>query len=140
MGLERDKVYIGNIMNWRPRLPSSPGREQIGNRPPTEKEMIHCLPYLRAQIEVVQPAVIVALGKTATHGLLGFSAFRTLGEVRGRWHEFAGRPLMVTFHPSYILRNQSTRSKRMIWEDLLAVMERTGLPITPRQRAYFLER
>ena len=62
------------------------------------------------------------------------------GEVRGRWKEFAGRPLMVTYHPSYILRTQSNRSKRMIWEDLLQVMERAGLSITEKQRAYFLDK
>jgi len=60
--------------------------------------------------------------------------------VRGQWKEFDGRPLMVTYHPSYILRNQSNRSKRMIWDDLLKVMERAGLPITDKQRAYFLDK
>ena len=138
MSLKRGDVYIGNIMNWRPELPVSGGGEQYGNRPPTEEEMRYCLPYLRAQIEVVNPALLVALGSTAAQGLLGFGAFKTLGEVRGRWREFGGRPLMVTYHPSYILRNQSNRSKRMIWEDLLQVMERAGLPITDKQRGYFL--
>eukprot|EP01035_Chromulina_nebulosa_P055015 gene55015-75380_t len=65
MGLKRSDVYIGNIMNWRPDLPTPAGFEQIGNRPPTEEEIRYCLPYLRAQIEVVNPALIVALGKTA---------------------------------------------------------------------------
>jgi DNA polymerase len=60
--------------------------------------------------------------------------------VRGQWREFAGTPLLVTYHPSYILRSQSNRSKRMIWEDLLKVMERAGLPISEKQRAYFLEK
>jgi uracil-DNA glycosylase len=138
MGVQRGEVYIGNIMNWRPDIPGPPGAEQIGNRPPTEHEMRYCLPYLRAQIEVVDPEVLVALGTTAAQGLLGFGSFKTLGEIRGRWHEFSGKPLMVTYHPSYILRNQSNRSKRMIWEDLLKVMERVGLPISGKQRAYFL--
>jgi DNA polymerase len=140
MGLKRADVYIGNIMNWRPQLPTVEGREQVGNRPPSEDEMRYCLPYLRAQIEIVAPEVLVALGSTAAQGLLGFGAFKALGEVRGRWHSFAGRPLMVTYHPSYILRNQSNRSKRMIWEDLLKVMERAQLPITERQRGYFLDK
>jgi len=140
MGLQRSDVYIGNIMNWRPQLPLLAGREQVGNRPPTEEEMRYCLPYLRAQIEVVEPEVLVALGSTAAQGLLGFGSFKALGEVRGRWQQFGGKPLMVTYHPSYILRNQSNRSKRMIWEDLLEVMKRTGLPISERQQAYFLER
>ncbi len=140
MGLSREEVYIGNIMNWRPRLPTADGREQVGNRPPTEDEMRYGLPYLRAQIEVVNPDVLVALGATATHGLLGFKSFKTLGDVRGRWHDFEGKPLMVTYHPSYILREPTNRKKRMIWEDLLKVMERASLPVSARQQGYFLER
>lgn len=140
MGLQRADVYIGNIMNWRPQLPVTTGGDQVGNRPPTEEEMRYCIPYLRAQIEIVNPALLVALGTTAAQGLLGFGAFKALGEIRGKWRDFEGRPLMVTYHPSYILRNQSNRSKRMIWEDLLEVMARAELPISDRQRAYFLDR
>lgn len=140
MGLSRGDVYIGNIMNWRPQLEVNEAGVQYGNRPPTADEMNYCLPYLRAQIEIVNPGLLVALGSTAAQGLLGAGTFKTLGEVRGRWKEFAGRPLMVTYHPSYILRTQSNRSKRMIWEDLLQVMERAGLSITEKQRAYFLDK
>lgn len=140
MGLGRAEVYIGNIMNWRPQMPVTAGREQIGNRPPTEDEMRYCLPYLRAQIEIVNPEVLVALGSTATQGLLGFGSFKALGDVRGRWHDFGGKPLMVTYHPSYILREPTNRKKRMIWEDLLKVMERAALPVSEKQRGYFLER
>jgi uracil-DNA glycosylase len=140
MGLRREDVYIGNIMNWRPQMPTVDGREQVGNRPPNEDEMRYCLPYLRAQIEVVNPELLVALGSTAAQGLLGFGSFKALGEIRGTWREFAGKPLMVTYHPSYILRNQSNRSKRMIWEDLLKVMERAGLPISGKQRGFFLDK
>jgi DNA polymerase len=140
MGLKRSDVYIGNIMNWRPQMPTVEGREQVGNRPPSEAEMRYCLPYLRAQIDVVNPALLVALGSTAAQGLLGFGSFKALGEIRGQWREFGGKPLMVTYHPSYILRNQSNRSKRMIWEDLLKVMERGTLAISERQRSYFLDK
>ncbi len=138
MGLQRAQVYIGNIMNWRPDLPTPPGAEQVGNRPPTPEEMAYCLPFLRAQLEIVQPELIVALGSTAAQGLLGVGAFKTLGEIRGRWHTFNGTPLMVTYHPSYILRNPTNKSKRAIWEDLLQVMEKAALPISERQRGYFL--
>jgi DNA polymerase len=138
MGLDRREVYIGNIMNWRPQMPTVEGREQVGNRPPTEEEISYCLPYLRAQIDVVKPELVVALGNTAAQGLLGFGTYKALGDVRGKWHEFAGKPLMVTYHPSYILRNQSNRSKRMIWDDLLKVMERAGLPVSEKQRGFFL--
>ena len=140
MGLKREEVYIGNIMNWRPQIGSAAGREQVGNRPPTEGEMRYCLPYLRAQVEIVNPDLVVALGKTAVDGLLGFGKFKTLGEARGRWHEFDGKPLMVTYHPSYILREPTNKKKRLIWDDLLKVMERAGLPISEKQRGYFLDR
>ena len=138
MGLSRSDVYIGNILNWRPDLPVGPDGVQTGNRPPTEKEMAHCLPFLRAQIEIVNPRLLVALGSTASKGLLGSHAFGALGEVRGRWHDLGGRPLMVTYHPSYILRNPTNRTKRLIWEDLLKVMERANLPISGKQRRFFL--
>ncbi|GAB5562876.1 MAG: hypothetical protein SynsKO_45230 [Synoicihabitans sp.] len=140
MGVERSQVYIGNIMNWRPQIPTEEGREQIGNRPPTAEEITYCLPYLRAQLAIVKPAVIVALGATAAKGLLGYDKFKTLGEVRSNWHEFSDVPVMVTYHPSYILRNQSQRSKRAIWEDLLQVMEKVALPISDKQRGYFQAR
>ncbi len=140
MGLKRGDVYIGNIMNWRPQMPASAGLEQIGNRPPSPEEMAFCLPFLRAQIEIVNPELIVALGSTAAQGLLGADTFKTLGEIRGRWKQFAGKPVMVTYHPSYILRNASNRSKRMVWEDLLQVMERAGMPISDKQRSYYLDK
>lgn len=137
MGLAREQVYIGNIMCWRPQLPTPEGAEQIGNRPPTAEEMAYCLPYLRASINIVQPELIVALGGTAAQGLLG-EKFTTLAGVRSQWHDFAGKPLMVTYHPSYLLRSGSMKSKRAVWEDLLLVMQRAGLPISDRQRGYFL--
>jgi DNA polymerase len=138
MALSRENVYIGNIMNWRPDLPVGVGGVQSGNRPPTESEMAHCLPYLRAQIDIVNPKLLVALGATASKGLLGHRTFGALAEVRGRWHDFGGRPLMVTYHPSYVLRNPINSTKRLIWEDLLKVMERANLAVTEKQRGFFL--
>jgi uracil-DNA glycosylase family 4 len=133
MGLRREGVYIGNIMNWRPEMPTA-----FGNRPPTAEEMAYCLPFLRAQIEVVDPALIIALGATAAKGLLGADNFKSLGEIRGQWKQFAGKPVMVTYHPSYLLHNDTRRAKRAVWEDLLKVMERVSLPISDKQRGYFL--
>ena len=133
MGLEREQVYIGNIMNWRPSLPT-----RVGNRPPTREEMDFCLPYLVGQIEIVKPKIIVALGATAAKGLLGYGSFRSLREVKGVWHEFTNTPMIPTYHPSYLLRNDSKRDKRAAWEDLLKVMERCELPISDKQRGYFL--
>jgi len=140
MGLKRSDVYIGNIMNWRPQLPLSANGVQIGNRPPSAEEMAYCLPYLKAQIEVVNPEIIVALGSTAVQGLFGSGTFKTLGEIRSQWKLFAEKPVMVTYHPSYILRNPTNRSKRAIWEDLLKVMERASLSISEKQQNFFLDK
>jgi len=104
------------------------------------EELAYCLPYLKAQIDVVNPEIIVALGSTAVQGLFGAGSFKTLGEVRSQWKLFAEKPVMVTYHPSYILRNPTNRSKRAIWEDLLKVMERASLPITDKQQNFFLEK
>jgi DNA polymerase len=134
MGLSREKVYIGNIMKWRPEK-----AEEWGNREPTLEEMTFCMPYLRAQLEIVKPKVIVALGKTAVNGLLGPDPARKMTAIRGRWQEFAGIPLMPTFHPSYLLRNSALSIKRQVWEDMLAVMQRIGMPINEKQRGFFLK-
>ncbi|MDR1595500.1 MAG: uracil-DNA glycosylase [Puniceicoccales bacterium] len=133
MGLSRSDVYIANIMNWRPEMPT-----EIGNRPPTQEEMEICLPYLLAQIEIVQPKVIVALGATATSGLLGHDPSRRMRDIRGKWMAFADTPLMITFHPSYLLYSKTNSAKRLLWEDMLAVMEKLNLPISEKQRNYFL--
>jgi uracil-DNA glycosylase len=144
MGLEREEVYIGNILNWRPEMGTrNPDGSQTGNRPPTQEEMAYCLPFIRAQIDIVAPKVLVALGKTAVDGLLGPDRFKTMGAARGAWHDYQGRLLRATYHPSYLLRQEGLRSeaamkiKRDAWEDLLAVMERADLPISDKQRGFF---
>ena len=131
MGFSRDDVYIANVLKCRPHMP--PGAP--GNRPPTPKEMATCLPYLTEQIEIIGPKVLVALGATAVEGLLGRR--ETMGKMRGRWHSCGETPLMITFHPSYLLRNQSNIEKRKVWEDMLMVMERLDCPISEKQRNYF---
>ncbi len=132
MGLTRDDVYIANILKCRPDMP----RGVSGNRPPTPNEMQTCIDYLREQIDIIQPRVMVALGATAVEGLLG--ARRTMREVRGTWNEFNGIPLMITYHPSYLLRNQTLSEKRKVWEDMLEVLERLDKPVSEKQRSYFL--
>ncbi len=133
MGLARREVYIGNIMNWRPEMPN----RASGNRPPTSEEMRFCLPYLIAQVAIVQPKVIVALGNTAVSGLLGHDPSRRMGAIRGTWLSFQGIPLLPTYHPSYLLRYANNRTKRQVWEDMLAVMDKVGLPISEKQRGFF---
>lgn len=132
-GLSREQVYIGNILKWRPELPTP-----YGNRPPTPAEMGYCLPYLVAQAETIAPRVIVALGLTAVNGLLGFDPERRIGAMRGKKLNFRGVPVVATYHPSYLLRNDSVKSKRAAWEDFLIAMEIAGLPISERQRGFFL--
>ncbi|MFL6567801.1 MAG: uracil-DNA glycosylase family protein [Chthoniobacterales bacterium] len=132
MGFRRDEVYIANILKSRPDMPAG----APGNRPPTAEEMKNCLPFLIEQIKIVQPKVMVALGATAVEGLLGFRG--TMSKLRGNWHSFQDTPLMITFHPSYLLRNQAPAEKRKVWEDMLLVLEKLGRPITPKQRNYFL--
>ncbi len=144
MGLERSQVYIGNILNWRPDMPRNPDGSQTGNRPPTAQEMAYCLPFIRAQIAIIQPKVIVALGKTAVDGLLGADRFKSMGAARGSWHTYADTPLRASYHPSYLLRQEGLTSatakkiKRDAWEDMLAVMERAEVPVSEKQRNYFL--
>lgn len=133
MGLAREEVYLANILKWRPEHD-----KPYGNRPPTLEEMDYCLPYVRAQIDIIRPKVIVALGNTAVSGLLGPDPNRRMGAIRGTWHSFQGIPLMITFHPSYLLRNDTLKTKRMVWEDLLQVMEKATLPISDKQRGFFL--
>jgi len=132
MGLTREQVYIANIVKCRPDMP--PGAS--GNRKPTKQEMDTCVPYLRAQIDAIKPGVMVALGATAVEGLLG--PIGTIGSLRGKFLEYRGTPLMPTYHPSYLLRNQSNTEKRKVWEDLLKVMERLAMPVSEKQRGFFL--
>jgi uracil-DNA glycosylase family 4 len=133
MGLTRETVYIGNILKCRPDTPG----QAAGNRKPTPDEMKTCIPYLHEQIDLIRPKVIVALGATAVEGLLG----KTIGitRLRGNWKTYRGIPLMPTYHPAYLLRNQAPSEKRRVWEDMLQVMERLGLPISEKQRNYFLK-
>ncbi len=132
MNFAREDVYLANILKCRPNMPAG----SFGNRPPTPTEMQTCRPYLLEQIDVIQPSVLVALGAVAVEGLLGTRA--AMREMRGRWHNYNSIPLMITYHPAYLLRNQAPSEKRKVWEDMLQVMERLELPITDRQRNYFL--
>src|SRR6266481_8750113 len=132
MNFAREDVYIANILKCRPDTPSG----SFGNRAPTATEMQTCRPYLVEQIDIIQPSVLVALGAVAVEGLLGMRG--TMRELRGRWHTYNGIPLMITYHPAYLLRNQAPSEKRKVWEDMLQVLERLDRPISERQRNYFL--
>lgn len=135
MGLTREKVYIGNVLKCRPDTP--PGVP--GNRKPTYEEMQTCVPYLHEQIFLIGPKVIVALGATAVEGMFNKRNIQ-ITKIRGHWLEWNGIPVMPTYHPSYLLRNPAVTVKREVWEDMLAVMERLGMPISEKQRNYFRTR
>jgi DNA polymerase len=102
-------VYIANIVKCRPP----------NNRTPEPDEIATCLPYLRRQIELLQPRLIIALGKTAATALLSKEA--TLGSLRGTVHDYLGIPLIVTYHPAYLLRSPTEKAKS--WQDLCLAVE-----------------
>jgi DNA polymerase len=104
-GFARSEVYIANILKCRPP----------GNRDPQPGEVEQCLPYLLRQIELIDPALILCVGRIAAQNLLGTDV--TIGRLRGTVHRLSsGRPVVVTYHPAYLLR--SPGEKRKVWEDL----------------------
>lgn len=141
MGLSREEVYISNIVKFRPK--KGDGRFQgTSNRKPDVTEMAACIPYIRREIEVVGPKVIVALGATAAEGLLERGG--TISRLREQSHEFAGVPVIVTYHPSYLLRQESETdpqkakaAKRKVWEDMLKAMGQLGMSVSEKQRNFF---
>ncbi len=115
MGLRRgENAYIANIVKCRPTDDS--GRD----RPPTPEEAAACLPYLQRQIALIQPTVLVALGKTAALTLLALDPETPVSKLRGTAHRYAGLPLVVTYHPAYLLRNMVDKKKA--WADLCLAM------------------
>lgn len=122
MGLSRDEVFICNVLKCRPP----------NNRDPLADEILACSPYLREQLSLLQPEVLVALGSPASKTLLNTA--QSIGKLRGRFHEYflsgvtgdgPSVPLMPTYHPAYLLRNPA--DKKLAWEDLQLVMKHLGL-------------
>jgi uracil-DNA glycosylase family 4 len=118
MGIRREDVYIANIIKCRPP----------GNRTPERDECETCSPFLMRQIAVVQPKVIVALGAVAAKTLLAINA--PMIELRGRWYDFRGTKLAVTYHPAFLLRDP--RQKKEAWKDLQMAMKELGWKV-PKQ-------
>ncbi len=114
MGLRRDDVYIANIIKCRP----------TGNRNPQPDEIASCEPFLIAQLDIIAPKVICALGTFAAQTLL--KTKDPISRLRGRWHAYQGIPLMPTFHPAYLLRNPG--EKKVVWADVRLVMAKLGVP------------
>lgn len=115
MGLSRERVYIANVLKVRPP----------DNRTPTPEEAQLDGPYLVDQIRIIAPEVIVSLGKPAAHFLL--DSTDSMSNLRGRWHEFEGVPVMPTFHPAYLLRAYTPENRQKVWSDLQQVMRKLGL-------------
>jgi uracil-DNA glycosylase len=115
MGLKRQDVYIANILKCRPP----------DNRDPLPDEVGRCIGFLHAQIQAVNPKIIVALGRIAAHSLLDETT--PISRLRGIFKEYRGIPVMPTYHPSYLLQNPS--KKRDVWEDIKKVMEVLGLAL-----------
>jgi uracil-DNA glycosylase family 4 len=115
MGIQREDVYIANIIKCRPP----------GNRMPERDECETCSPFLMRQIATVKPKAIVALGAVAAKTLLAINA--PMMELRGKWYDFRGTKLAVTYHPAFLLRDP--RQKKETWKDLQMVMKFLGMPL-----------
>ncbi len=111
LGLDRRRngVYIANVLKCRPP----------GNRNPQPEEVAQCEPFLRRQVELLQPRIILAMGRFAVQSLLGTT--EPIGKLRGRVHHYLGVPLVVTYHPAYLLRNLPDKAKA--WADLCLARE-----------------
>jgi len=118
MRLQRDDVYICNVIKCRPP----------GNRNPEPDEVDSCEPFLIRQLQAIAPEVVVALGKFAAQTLLRSKT--PISQLRGRWFDYHGIMLMPTFHPAYLLRNPG--DKRLVWDDIQKVMRILGLPISAK--------
>jgi len=123
MGLQREQVYIANIVKCRPPE----------NRVPVPDEVETCTPYLLRQIEIVRPKVIVTLGLPATKYLTKSNL--TMGRMRGQWQMWRGIKVMPTYHPSYILRTYTPEVRKAVWSDLQKVMAELGLKLPAKKNA-----
>jgi DNA polymerase len=127
MGMKRSDVYICNTLKCRPP----------GNRDPKPTEIISCLPFLRRQLELINPEIIVALGAHAAKTLLETN--KPIGQLRGRFHEYytseGSSPikLMATYHPAYLLRNYSKDNRRKVWEDMQKVLAELGMEVPSKE-------
>jgi uracil-DNA glycosylase len=114
-GLKREEVYIMNSLKCRPP----------NNRTPAETEIENCRPFFEAQLETIQPEYIICWGAVAVRAVL--QSTESVGRLRGRFHQYRGAKVMVTYHPSYLLRNPD--AKRLTWDDMKMLMRELNIPI-----------
>ncbi len=134
MGLSREHAYITHLVKYRPSMPN----QSTANRKPTEEEIEVFSPFIDAEIKIVQPKVIIALGTTASQHLLDTE--NDIDYLRGKFHNItkSSIPVRITYPPSYLLNNEAREDKRKVWEDMLAIMELLNMSITEKQQSYFL--
>ena len=135
MGLTREQVYTTHLVKFRPSLP----RQTTNNRAPSEKEIRFSTSVLELETRLVQPRVIVALGIIAARGLLQRGDL-PLSDYRAQHGQFCGIPVIVTHHPSYLIRTNDLTERRRLWEEMLQAMQIAGMPISPKQQAYFTKK
>lgn len=116
-GLQREEVYICNTIKCRPP----------NNRTPLADEMAHCRDYFDHQLALVQPKFICALGGCAAQNLLNTT--ESLGKLRGRFHDYKGIPVLVTYHPAYLLPHRAPHMKKEVWKDMKMLLARMGRPV-----------
>ena len=133
MGMSRQDVYISNIVKFRPRIDGV--NQGSRNRKPSNDEIDVSLPFIRDEIKIVNPELIIALGGSAMIGLLGIES--SVSNARGRLHRFGDYQVLVTYHPSFLLRSGSNTDKRKLWEDMLMAMDYLEMPISEKQKNYF---
>jgi DNA polymerase len=116
-GLKREEVYICNTIKCRPP----------GNRTPLPNERANCREFFDRQLELVKPKFICALGTSAAQNLLGVTT--SLGGLRGRFHDYRGTPVLVTYHPAFLLPHRSPQKKKDVWEDMKMLLAKMGRPV-----------
>lgn len=132
MGVPADEIFYTNFFKWRTEasmFAQKPGLE--------EATAAYCEPFFKAQVEFIKPQLIVAMGALPAH-FFSKKYDAKMGELRGNVFEFCGVKVLTTYHPNYLVRSGSMQSKRALWEDMIKAMEFLGVPVSEKQRNYFL--
>jgi DNA polymerase len=131
MGIARDEVYLTNMVKFRPAMQN----QTTNTRKPNAEEINASMRYLNAEINAVNPKLIIVLGATAAKALIGPDV--PVADLLGKFHKVAGVPVRATYHPSYLLAEGITDQKKEVWRDMLEVMDLLKIPISEKQRGYF---
>ena len=134
MGLSREQVYISHLVKYRPSMPN----QTTANRKPSKQEIEVFTPFIDAELNIVKPKIIVALGSVVAQHLINSS--ENTDQLREKFHTISrsSTPVRVTYHPSFLLQNDANADKRKIWEDMLSLMEKLAMPISDKQKKFFL--